>query len=129
MDLPYSPDKPRKHEVIFSAEPVKKDTGVTAGDIAHRLLDYGMHAPTNYFPQIVHEALMIEPTESFDKSVLDNYAEAIKEILEDAYKDASLIKSSPHRTSVGSVDEAKASRMSELALTWRMYQKNREQKD
>ncbi|MHA1861343.1 MAG: aminomethyl-transferring glycine dehydrogenase subunit GcvPB, partial [Candidatus Ranarchaeia archaeon] len=123
LELPYDPKKPRKHEVIFSAEPIKKATGVTAGDIAHRILDYGMHAPTNYFPTIVHEALMIEPTESFDKAVLDNYVEAIKQILENAFKDPEYIKRSPYTTAVGSVDEAKASRMNEMALTWRMYQK------
>lgn len=128
LDLPYSPNKPRKHEVVFSAEPIKKDIGITAGDIAHRILDYGMHAPTNYFPQVVQEALMIEPTESFDKGVLDNYAVAVKEILADAYKDPEFIKKSPHRTAVCSVDEAKASRMSDLALTWRMYQKRLNEK-
>ena len=123
LDLPYAPEKPRKHEAIFSAEPLKRDTGVTAGDIARRILDHGMHAPTNYFPAIIPEALMIEPTESFDKGVLDDYVKAVKETIAEAYDNPEYVKHSPYNTTVGPVDEAKASRTSTLALTWRMYQK------
>ncbi|MEO2151734.1 MAG: aminomethyl-transferring glycine dehydrogenase subunit GcvPB, partial [Thermococcus sp.] len=77
--------KLRKHETVFSAEPMKKETGVTAMDVAKRLLDFGLHAPTVYFPLIVHEALMIEPTETVSREEIDAYVEALKRISEEAY--------------------------------------------
>ncbi|MCK4424429.1 aminomethyl-transferring glycine dehydrogenase subunit GcvPB, partial [Candidatus Bathyarchaeota archaeon] len=85
LRLPYDGEKPRKHECVFSAKPLKKDTGVSALNIAKRLLDYGLHAPTIYFPLIVDEALMIEPTESFEKEELDRFVQATRKICEEAY--------------------------------------------
>ncbi|HID00253.1 MAG TPA: glycine dehydrogenase subunit 2, partial [Piscirickettsiaceae bacterium] len=95
----------RKHEVVFSAEPMRKETGVKALDVAKRLLDHGLHAPTIYFPLIVHEALMIEPTETVTKEDLDYYVEVLKKISEEAYSNPEIVKGAPHNTAVRRVDD------------------------
>ena len=109
----------RKHEVVFSAEPMKKETGITAMDVAKRLLDFGMHAPTVYFPLIVHEALMIEPTETVSKEELDAYVDVLKRISEEAYSNPEVVKSAPHNTAVKRVDDVLAAK--KPVLSWRMY--------
>jgi glycine dehydrogenase subunit 2 len=87
---------------------------VHALDIAKRLMDYNFHPPTNYFPLIVHEALMIEPTETESKENLDAFAEAMLKIAEEAHTDPELLKTAPHNTPVGRLDEVKAAK--ELVL-------------
>ncbi len=119
VSLPYSKGVFRKHEFVISLEPLKEDTGVTAKDVAKRLLDYGLHPPTIYFPLIVKEAFMIEPTESVSKSDLDRYADALKAIIEEAYSDPDTVRSSPHNTKIGRVDEAYGSRPKTMAPTYR----------
>ncbi len=88
--------------------------GVIALDIAKRLMDYKFHPPTNYFPLIVHEALMIEPTETESKQTLDSFADALIKIAEEAHSTPDLLKSAPHNTPVGRLDEVRAAR--ELVL-------------
>ncbi len=105
LDFPHP--GPNKHEFVASAAGLKKRTGITAGDIGKRLLDYGMHAPTVYFPLIVPEALMFEPTESESREELDRFIEAIKEI---AAEDPALVKGAPYTTPVKRLDEATAAR-------------------
>jgi glycine dehydrogenase subunit 2 len=90
-------------------------TGVRALDVAKRLLDYGFHPPTNYFPLIVPEALMIEPTETESKPTLDAFVAAMRAIVEEARTDPALVKSAPHDTPVRRLDEVKAAR--ELVLS------------
>jgi glycine dehydrogenase subunit 2 len=90
-------------------------TGVRALDVAKRLLDYGFHPPTNYFPLIVPEALMIEPTETESKPTLDAFVAAMREIVEEARTNPKRVKSAPHETPVGRLDEVKAAR--ELVLS------------
>jgi glycine dehydrogenase subunit 2 len=90
-------------------------TGVRALDVSKRLLDYGFHPPTNYFPLIVPEALMIEPTETEAKPTLDAFAEAMKAIAREAREDPETVKSAPHRTPLRRLDEVKAAR--ELVLS------------
>ncbi|MFQ6065193.1 MAG: aminomethyl-transferring glycine dehydrogenase subunit GcvPB, partial [Candidatus Bathyarchaeia archaeon] len=85
FDIPYAENRPRKHECVFSADKMYRETGVRALDISKRILDYGMHAPITYFPQIVKEALMIEPTESFEKEELDRFVGVLRKISEEAY--------------------------------------------
>jgi glycine dehydrogenase subunit 2 len=87
---------------------------IRALDIAKRLMDYKFHPPTNYFPLIVHEALMIEPTETESKEVLDAFAEALLKIAEEAHRDPEMLKSAPHITPIGRVDDVKAAK--ELVL-------------
>jgi len=91
--------------------------GVRTLDIAKRLLDYGFHAPTIYFPLIVPEAMMIEPTESESKETLDAFIEAMKKIAEETKTNPEVVKSAPHQTPVGRLDEAKA--VKKLDVRWR----------
>jgi len=123
LTLPYNSEKPRKHECVFSAKPLKNETGVSALNIAKRLLDYGLHAPTIYFPLIVDEALMIEPTETFEKEELDRFAEAMQKICEEAYAEPETVLKAPHNTAVSRLDEVKASHPRTMTLSWRMYLK------
>ncbi len=106
----------RKHELVLSCEKIRKETGVKALDVAKRLLDYGIHAPTIYFPLIVPEALMIEPTESESKEDLDRFIEVMIKIREECYKNPEIVKEAPHNTAVGRLDEVKAAR--NPVLTW-----------
>lgn len=125
--LPYDSRNPRKHECVFSAKPLKNDTGVTALNVAKRLLDYGVHAPTVYFPLIVDEALMIEPTETVEKEELDRFVEVMRKISEESYTNPEIVMNAPHNTAVSRLDEVKASHPRTMALSWRMHQKKRKQ--
>lgn len=87
---------------------------IHALDISKRMMDYGFHPPTNYFPLIVHEALMIEPTETESKQTLDSFADALKKIAVEAHENPELLKNAPHNTPVGRLDEVKAAK--ELVL-------------
>ncbi len=106
----------RKHEFVASAARFR-DTGLTAMDLAKRLIDYGFHPPTTYFPDLVEGALMIEPTESETKEGLDAFAEALEKILHEDYE---TLKAAPHTAAVGRVDEVRAAR--EPILSWRMLE-------
>ena len=99
-----------------------KSTGVTTLDIAKRLLDYGFHAPTIYFPLLFHEALMIEPTESESRETLDNFIDTMLKIADEAAKDPELVKTAPHCTPIKRLDEVKAAR--EPRLTYSQLQAN-----
>jgi len=123
LELPYDKGQPRKHECVFSAKPLFRETGVRTVDVAKRILDYGMHAPTTYFPLIVEEALMIEPTESVEKEELDRFVEVVKKISEEAYTNPELVKNAPHNTAVTRLDEVKASHPKTMTLSWRMHRK------
>ena len=105
IDVPEGPQC--MHEFVASAAALKKESGVTAMDIAKRLLDYGFHAPTVYFPLVVPEALMIEPTETESKDTLDRFAEAFLAILGE---DPEVLKTAPHTTAVSRPDEVAAGR-------------------
>jgi glycine cleavage system P protein (glycine dehydrogenase) subunit 2 len=107
-ELPF--DRLCMHEFVLSARPFKRQHGVTATDVAKRLMDYGFHPPTIYFPLVVPEALMIEPTESEAKETLDAFADAMLAIAEEAARDPDLLKSAPHGRPVGRLDEVKAAK-------------------
>ena len=110
-----------KHEFVFNGLK-DKSTGVTTLDIAKRLLDYGFHAPTIYFPLLFHEALMIEPTESESKETLDNFIDTMRKIADEAAHNPELVKTAPHETPVKRLDEVKAAR--EPRLTYSRLQSN-----
>ncbi|MFN2432027.1 MAG: aminomethyl-transferring glycine dehydrogenase subunit GcvPB [Gemmatimonadota bacterium] len=112
-DLPYGPAC--MHEVVFSGDRQKKK-GVKTLDIAKRLLDFGFHAPTTYFPLIVSEALMIEPTETESKAELDAFIETMREIDREAGEDPARVRGAPYTTPVGRIDEGRAGR--ELDVRW-----------
>lgn len=103
------------HEFVMSLEQEKHDIDVAAIDIAKALLDYGIHPPTMYFPLIVHEALMVEPTETESKENLDKLIQAFLEIHETAKTDPEKIRTAPHHTLVGRLDEVRAARTPVLA--------------
>jgi glycine dehydrogenase subunit 2 len=98
-----------QHEFVLSGDNQKK-LGVKTADIAKRLLDYGVHAPTTYFPLIVSEALMIEPTETESKESLDAFVEIMLKIADEAEKDPDLVRNAPHNTPVKRLDEVMAAR-------------------
>jgi glycine dehydrogenase subunit 2 len=107
-ELPF--DRLCMHEFVLSARRLKRRHGVTALDVAKRLMDYGFHPPTIYFPLIVPEALMIEPTETEAKETLDAFADAMLEIAREAAEESELPKSAPHGRPVGRLDEVRAAR-------------------
>ena len=98
-----------KHEVVFDGL-VDKRTGVTTMDVAKRLLDYGYHAPTIYFPLLFHESLMIEPTENESKETLDSFIDVMHKIAQEAKTDPELVKTAPHDTPIGRVDDVLAAK-------------------
>jgi len=113
--LPY--DRTCMHEVVFSGKR-QKAKGVHTLDIAKRLLDYGLHPPTVYFPLIVDEALMTEPNETESKETLDAYIDAMKEIARDADENPEILHTAPHNTPVRRLDDVRAVR--QLDLRWEM---------
>jgi glycine dehydrogenase subunit 2 len=114
-DLPY--DRPCKHEFVASAATIKKRTGVRTLDIAKRLIDHGYHPPTIYFPLIVEEGMLIEPTETESVETLDAFAEALIAIAAEAEADPEAVTSAPHTAPVKRLDEATAARQPNLR--WR----------
>ena len=116
---PFSRGVPRKHEFVISALPLKNSTGINAGDVAKAILDYGSHSPTTYFPLIVPEALMIEPTETESIENLDEYASILNDIASKSRSNPELVRSSPLKTTVGRLDEYKASHPGSMVLRWR----------
>jgi glycine dehydrogenase subunit 2 len=105
----------RKHEFVLSGS-VLKEKGLRTVDVAKRLMDYGLHAPTVYFPLIVDEALMVEPTENESKAELDRYIEVMLKIAEE---DPEIIRSAPHNAPISRLDEVYAAK--NMLLSWRMY--------
>ena len=99
-----------KHEFVASADPMKRATGVTTLDVSKRLLDFMVHPPTIYFPLIVPEALMIEPTETESKDNCDEYIKILETISEEAYSNPDIVKEAPTHTSVTRVDDVRAAR-------------------
>ena len=97
------------HEFVFDGLK-DKSTGVTTMDVAKRLLDYGYHAPTIYFPLLFHESLMIEPTENESKETLDGFIDVMRKIAEEAKVSPELVKSAPHDTPIGRVDDVLAAK-------------------
>jgi glycine dehydrogenase subunit 2 len=112
--LPY--DRRCMHEVVFSAD-WQRARGVSGLEVAKRLLDYGYHAPTMYFPLIVHEALMIEPTETETRETLDAFIQTLRDIDRESSEDPELVQQAPHTTPVSRLDEAGAARRPNLR--WR----------
>lgn len=113
------PTRRATHEFIITLQPEHKANGVSALDFAKRLLDYGLHAPTMYFPLMVPECLLIEPTETESKRELDAFVDAMVAIREQADKDVDYLKGAPYTQPVRRLDDVKAAK--ELNLVWRKY--------
>lgn len=103
-----------QHEFIATAERQKQENNVSATDIAKRLLDFGMHAPTIYFPLIVHEAMMIEPTETETLEMLDTFVSVMCQIADEARTNPEIVRTAPHTTPIGRLDQALAARKPNL---------------
>ena len=108
MKIAY--DRMCMHEFVVDGSHILRKTGVKILDIAKRILDFGMHAPTIYFPLIIREALMIEPTETESKETLDRFAQILENILKEAEENPEVVKTAPHRTPIKRLDEVTASR-------------------
>jgi len=115
--LPFAPQ--RKHEFVLSAKGLSNTTGIRAMDLAKRMLDRGVHAPTTYFPQIVDEALMVEVPETESLQDLDQFVDVLTSVFEEAQSDPETVKSAPHFTSVTRIDDVKASHPKTLTLHWK----------
>jgi glycine cleavage system P protein (glycine dehydrogenase) subunit 2 len=107
-ELPY--DRLCMHEFVLSARRLKRDHGITALDVAKRLMDFHIHPPTIYFPLVVSEALMIEPTETEPKERLDEFVAAMREIAREAAEDPETLKAAPHHRPVRRLDEVRAAK-------------------
>jgi len=114
-DLPY--DRPCKHEFVAAASTIKRETGIRTLDIAKRLIDHGFHPPTIYFPLIVDEGMLIEPTETESVETLDAFADALIAIAREAHETPALVHDAPHTAPVRRLDEAAAARQPNLR--WR----------
>ena len=108
--VPVAFDRHCMHEFVLSGKPMKHELGVATLDLAKRLLDFGFHPPTVYFPLLVDEALMVEPTETETKESLDAFAAAIEQILAEAEEDPEIARQAPYTTPVRRLDEVKAAR-------------------
>jgi glycine dehydrogenase subunit 2 len=108
--LPVAYDRTCMHEFVLSGRGARDRLGVKTLDLAKRLLDHGVHPPTVYFPLLVEEALMIEPTETETKERLDHFADAVREILEEAAEDPEIARNAPYTTPVRRLDEAAAAK-------------------
>ncbi len=115
FDVPYA--RHCKHEFVASASTIKHETGVRTLDIAKRLIDFGFHPPTIYFPLIVDEGMLIEPTETESIETLDAFADTLIAIAAEAYREPDLVTSAPHSAPVRRLDEASAARRPNLR--WR----------
>ena len=110
------PYRRASHEFIISYSEEAKELDVNAMDMAKRLLDFGMHSPTTYFPLLVPECFLIEPTETETRDELDAYIQALVTVREEARSDAAMVKGAPYTTPVRRLDDVKAAR--DLDLVW-----------
>jgi glycine dehydrogenase subunit 2 len=119
FSIPFGQGTPRKHEFVLSASALASDTGVSALQVGKRLLDFGVHPPTVYFPLIVKEAMMTEPTETVSKQEIDRMIDAFRRASDEAYSKSDQPATSPHSTTVTRIDEARANRPRTMQLRWR----------
>jgi glycine dehydrogenase subunit 2 len=115
--MPLAFDTPPLHEAVFTDRKLEAKTGIKTLDVAKRLIDYGIHPPTVYFPLVVRGALMVEPTETESKQTLDSFIDAMVAILAEAESDPELLQTAPHLTRLGRLDEARAARKPRLRWT------------
>jgi glycine dehydrogenase subunit 2 len=108
------PKRRASHEFIITLSPEKKQFGVNAMDVAKRLLDYGFHSPTTYFPLLVPECLLIEPTETESKQELDRFLAAMKSIREEIVSQPEMVREAPHRLKLRRLDDVRAARILDL---------------
>jgi glycine dehydrogenase subunit 2 len=125
-ELPF--DRLCMHEFVLSARNLKREHSITALDVAKRLMDFDFHPPTVYFPLVVPEALMIEPTETEAKEVLDEFCDAMLQIAREAAEDPEQLKSAPHHRPVRRLDEVKAAKRAVVRYLFEEHPDLREEK-
>jgi glycine dehydrogenase subunit 2 len=123
-DLPY--DRLCMHEFVLSARNLKREHGITATDVAKRLMDFNFHPPTVYFPLVVPEALMIEPTETEAKETLDAFVDAMLRIAREASDDPDAVRSAPHNRPVARLDEVRAAKRPIVRYGFEQHEKHHE---
>ncbi|QHG92259.1 glycine dehydrogenase subunit 2 [Coxiella endosymbiont of Amblyomma sculptum] len=112
------PNRRASHEFVLTIKPLTRKYGITASDIAKRLLDYGFYSPTVYFPSLIPECFLIEPTETESKQTLDCFVEALRKILIEIKENPKMVKESPHLQTVRRLDEVKAARELDVRLVF-----------
>jgi len=122
-EAPYAKDRHRIEQVRYSWRKLTDETGVTTEDITCRLADFGLHLWSSHHPFIVPQPFTIEPTESYSKKELDEYLDALRHVVKEAYCDPDLIKSSPHRSVVHKIDPSSFDDPEKWAITWRQHLK------
>ena len=120
--LPIAFDRTCMHEFVLSGSPAKERLGIRTLDVAKRMLDHRVHPPTVYFPLLVEEALMVEPTETETMERLDHFADVVRSILEEATEDPEIARNAPHTTPVRRLDEAGAAK--KPVVRWRPVDEN-----
>ncbi|MCZ7662860.1 MAG: hypothetical protein M5U22_07970 [Thermoleophilia bacterium] len=124
LDLPYSPNAGRLEEARYSWGRLEEETGIGTEDVERRILDYGVN---NYFsshePWVVPEPFTPEPAESYSKADLDEYAEIIRRVAEEAYSDPQLVATAPHKSSAPRMDESPLHEIDKVVTTWRVWKR------
>jgi glycine dehydrogenase subunit 2 len=125
VSAPYARGKRRIEQVRYSWEQLSNDTGVHSEEIGYRAADFGTHYWLSHHPYIVPEPMTLEPTESYSKADLDEYAAILKHIAEEAYADPEIVKSAPHNSTIHHIHHEPFDNPQEWAVTWRAYQRKR----
>lgn len=121
LTLPYKPQTQRIEQARYTMEEITKDTGITSGDIARRVMDFGMHIWNSHHPYYIPEPITLEPTESPTKADLDEYVATIHHILGEAYENPEIIHNAPHNSTTHKTDESSVDDPAQWCPTWRVY--------
>jgi glycine dehydrogenase subunit 2 len=121
MSAPYAAGRRRIEQVRYSWEELARETGVSTTQIGTRAADFGVHYWLSHHPWIVPEPVTIEPTESYTRADLDEYAAILAEIAREAYDEPAVVRSAPHRSAIHTIDESGLDDPDRWAMTWRAY--------
>lgn len=121
ITLPYKPDIQRVEQTRYTIEKITEDTGITSGDVARRVMDFGMHIWSSHHPYYIPEPITLEPTESPSKEDLDEYAATLHHIFNEAYENPEIIYGAPHNSTIHQVDESSLDDPEKWCPTWRAY--------
>ena len=120
---PYAPGRPRIEQVRYSWDQLVHDTGVTSQDVGMRTSDYGVHYWTSHHPFVVPSPFTLEPTESYTQRELDEYADILEHVVEEAYTEPEIVKTAPHKSSIHRVRQEVLKDPAQWAMTWRAYRR------
>jgi glycine dehydrogenase subunit 2 len=123
LSAPYAKGKRRIEQVRYSWEQLAEETGVHSEELGLRAADFGLHYWTSHHPFVVPEPVTLEPTESYSKEEIDEYADVMKQVASEAYSDPELVKSAPHNSTIHSIEHEPFDDPMQWAATWRAYLK------